>query len=180
MLFRSTIKNLFDILAKPVQALGRAIAAVFDNTIAEKMANVAKTIEAFTAKFVMNEENVANLQKTFEGLLRVVQILVWPFVELGKVLWAAVQGLGRFFSETGSEGSNKLLKFTASLAEGPEALKKWLDQFHPASTVIKWFTNALDKVRETLGPKFTQAFDALSDTFQRLKASVTDLAGDVG
>lgn len=165
----ATIGNLFEIVAKPVKALGQAFGDIFSGNIAYTLDSIANAIEWVTAAFVLSDQNAEKLRQTFAGLFAVVDIAIWPFTQLFKLVWtlgAALFGLGQ---KAGSGAVSGILSLTATLAKGPKALSEWLDGIDLVGKVVDWLT-----------PKLQAAGEWFSKLGEKIKASVSDKLSELG
>lgn len=159
-----SIWNVFEALEKVVEPVARAWQKIFSPITADRIYNIAKSIDEFTAKLSISDETADKIERTFSGIFAVLNVGKNVLLTVGKVLgevFNAVSPLaGGFLSITASLGD--CLVEMANAVNNSKAFKTTLDGIH-------WIIGKVSEGMQTFAGVLTDVSNNVSVVFDPLK-----------
>lgn len=162
----NSVRNAFYALLLVVEPIKQAFRDIFPRDafrdFSQKFRDIARSIEAFTSRLVISEENSQRLRDTFKGLFAIVDIIRLAF----KGLFDAIAPY------TGSFGDilSGLLKFTGSIG-------RYLTSLRDVIKENDIFGRAFKAIADTIanaGSVIKNAFGKIINAFKEFKANYFD------
>ena len=183
-----SFKNIGKALLKVFQALGGAWREIFPAMSADTLFDIIAGFHKFTSILILNDEQAANLQRTFKGLfaaLDIIKTLVGGGLSIAfKVLSAVLNAFGL-----------NILDVTASIGDGLVAFHDWLLEGNALSKAINGLIDKLPgfiaQIKEWFNAfketpavqKLVDAINAIRDAFTKLTSgdiSLSEFASSLG
>lgn len=149
------VKNLAEVAMSVVNPITTAWRNIFPKATADTFINTAKALQNLTSSLKLNEENAANLERTFSGLFAVLNIVRRGFVAVG-------EGIGNFIKYVAPAGSS-ILSFTGYIGDLLVDLDKAIEK-----------SNLFGRAMEWLATTFAPVGEAIENTFNNIVAGVKE------
>lgn len=151
----SALSNAFSDLGAILKPIGQAFRDVFPAMTGERLVEITKSFEAFTAKLKIGDGTAEKIRSTFKGLFAILSIGKQAFVAILKSVGAFIKFL--------SPAASGLLSFSGSIGD-------WLSNVDSALKKSDAFNKAFEKLRDVLGDvadKVKESFDKLVEAFEK-------------
>ena len=160
----NSLWNIMDAIGKVTGSVHEAFTEIFPPTSGEQIHSIAEGLDVMTKKFIITDENAANLKQTFKGIFAVVKVpltamttlaktgarafgvLVDVLRPVGAVLLKVAGNMGSFVSEIQST-----LLGSGTLSEKLEAIAK------SAKKLLDPLTTLGDVLKKSIGEKLSEA-----------------------
>lgn len=160
----NSLWNIMDAIGKVTGSVHEAFTEIFPPTSGEPIHSIAEGLDVMTKKFIITDENAANLKQTFKGIFAVVKVpltamttlaktgarafgvLVDVLRPVGAVLLKVAGNMGSFVSEIQST-----LLGSGTLSEKLEAIAK------SAKKLLDPLTTLGDVLKKSIGEKLSEA-----------------------
>ena len=163
-----TLINLFDALARPVAALGKALQQVFAGPTASGLAGFAKLLEKITSKLVLTDSASEKLSRVFSGLFSIVKIGLNLFNQFAKFIGYLVGRFTSFSTSVGTDLGGTILGVLANVGDVITSFQEWTGAIDLAGKAINAISPFLDKLQQLL----SSAGKAIKNFWSDLVSSV--------
>ena len=156
------------LIASAMAPFEKALSSVFPPMTGERLVELSKNFRDFMAGFKISEETADKLQRTFQGLFSVLDIVGKGFKFVAQVAWLLVKAI--------APGAGGLLSLTAGIGDFLTALNNSVDE-------SGFFIKALEKVSDVIALVagfITKGIDKIIEKFGLMDVSVTDVIHEVG
>ena len=140
----NSIENIFKAVMNVIKPIKEAFNDIFPQKTAEQWVSIAKSIENFTAKLILSEEQMAKVKETFKGIFSVAKIFANIFKEIIKFIINVASN----FKGLGST----LLDFAASIGSALIKLNEFLQTTNPIQKALNKISDIItiiiNKIKE--------------------------------
>ena len=167
--------NIINAFAAIGDVIGKAWNNIFPPATAEQIYGMIENFKEFTSSLILGEETAGKLQKVFEGVFSIFDII-------GQAISAVWQGIKPLFGDLGDLGGS-FLDVAADAGEWLVSLSDSIEQTGFFTTVVEnlstILSNAIQWVKDFFGafgvnfkiPSFEEILNSITTFFDKIKGS---------
>ena len=150
-----SFRNLGGVLGVIVAPIKEAFREIFPAMTGNRLAEITKSFEAFTAKLKIGDDTAAKIKSTFKGLFALLSI--------GKKAFIFVANSVKSLIELLAPAASGLLSFSGSIGD-------WISGVNDSLEKSDAFNKAFEKMRDIMkdvADKVSSSFDKIVDAFEK-------------
>lgn len=149
------LKNSFEALIKPIQAIGNAFGRVFSGPSAQGLYNVTKAFADFTATLVMNDRTMEVITSAFEALFSAAKLGLDIFVDLAKIVGSVLFGAFHILTTVLGIAIRSTGGLVGVIRDAVNWVRNWYESLNLSERVITAITNASNKMADAMARTVT-------------------------
>lgn len=173
-----SVKNLYQIVAKPLRSIARAFSSVF-SIGAEQLYNFTTGLATFTSKFVLTNEQCRMLRYVFTDIFRIIHSVISVLVNVGKIIFNVFSAAWRIIKPFVTEIASVFAILLNAIARASEIVAFFGEAFETVSWYV--FVGLFDMLASAISSvvdafKKTAIFKAVASVFEKISSVVTTVS----
>lgn len=149
------LKNSFEALIKPIQAIGNAFGRVFSGPSAQGLYNVTKAFADFTATLVMNDRTMEVITSAFEALFSAAKLGLDIFVDLAKIVGSVLFGAFHILTTVLGIAIRSTGGLVGVIRDSVNWVRNWYESLNLSERAITAITNASNRMADAMARTVT-------------------------